>query len=232
MAGPKRKPIEREADYVIVADLYRKGWTMRDIASEITRRRPYSLSYSQVKHDLDKILKRWREKQSKYLEDFIVIQIQQIQLMKKECWKEYERSKHPTKKISEKRKVVISTGVHRVKGYEDLHAFELDSIFADGTKALDEAKQKNNSLDDVEIQLTDLSKAVGVEINQDVQLTERLGDHKWIELVAKLMEQEARLLGFYNADKVVTTETTIVVKLPDPISQNSYLPDSQTDEQN
>ncbi len=228
---PKRSKTEREADRVIVADLYKRNWNMREIAKEISRRRPYSISHVTVKYDLDAVLKRWREKQSAYIENFVVLQVQQIQALKKECWAEYLRSKNPTKKINEKRQAIISTGIHDIKNPEDLHALELDYIFDDDTGALDEAKAKRQSLEDVEIHFTDLSKAVGVEVNQTVQVTERLGNPKYLDLMAKLMDQEARLLGFYNNENITPTTSVVIVNMPAPESPNRYIPLDHQNEQ-
>lgn len=223
----KRTKIEREADLVVIADLYKRSWTFRQIAEELTKRRSYSLSYVMVKHDLDLVLSRWKEKQSAYIENFVVLQVQQIQAMKQECWSEYLRSKNPSKKIVEKRQAIVNAGIHKIKNPEDLHDLELDYIFDDNTSALEEAKKNNQSLDEVEIHFTDLSPYSGVEVDQTVQINDRLGNPKYLELMAKLMDQEARLLGFYNTDNVTPTTSVVIVKMPEPMSKESFIPDAQ-----
>lgn len=224
--GNKRTKTEREADLTAIAELYKRGWSMRAIASEVSKRRAYSITFAQVKYDLDDIFKRWREKQKQYIDNFVTVQLKQIQIMKQELWSEYLRSKKPMKKLFEKREAVIHTGVHAINPKEDLAEIELEEIFSDSTKPV---VSTPSELEEVEPFMTDLNESNRVDVVQSIQHVERLGNPKYLELVAKLMEQEAKLLGFYNSDKLDSNTTVVIVKVPEPSSQEDYTPLGQHD---
>lgn len=230
MAAPKRNKTEREADLVVIADLYRRNWSMRQIAAELSNRRPYTLTDSTIKHDLDLILSRWKEKQAQYIENFIVVQLDQIAAIKKELWEEYQRSKQPTKKIKEKRTAVNVNNIHAMKQPEELIDFELDFLFDDVTTK--PKKKTQTSLDQVEIRFTDLSTTAGAEVDQSVEVEERIGNPKFLELLGKFMDQEARLLGFYNTDNITPTTSVVIVNMPTPESKKTYIPIDQNVEDN
>jgi len=229
MAAPKRNKTEREADLVVIADLYRRSWSMRQIAAEVSRRRTYTLTDSTIKHDLDLILSRWKEKQAQYIDNFIVVQLEQIAAMKKELWEEYIRSKNPTRKIKEKRNALNVKNIHASKEPEDLVDLELDYIFMNDT-----SKPRPNAtpLDTVEIHFTDLSDSSGVEVDQTLEVSENIGNPKFLELIGKFMDQEARLLGFYNMDNITPTMSVVIVNVPKPASKEIFTPlDQNFDEE-
>lgn len=218
----KREKIEREDDLVIVANLYKRNWTIRAIAAELTKRRPYSISPSQVKYDLDAIISRWKEKQKKYIDNFITIQLEQIAALKEEAWKEYIRSKSPTKSIKEKREAIVNTGIHSIKQAEDISDIELDAIFDDSI-AIETKTAEQRSLENVEVKFTDLSQTT-VEVDQVVQVTERLGNPKYLDLIQRLMDQECKLLGIYKTDDLGNNTSVVIIQTPPPESKEQYMP--------
>jgi hypothetical protein len=227
--GGKRTKTEREKDLVVVADLYRRGWTFKMIAEKVSAIRDYSISYVTVKHDFDLVLARWRKKHSAYLEHFIVSQVEQIAALKRECWKEYEKSKDPKRSIKETRKAVIKPSLrHRFKP-DDLLDFQLEDIFGDNVREEKEELKKIDTIKNIDMQFTDLNKefeeAGEIEINQTLEYTEKTGDAKYLELIRKLMDQESKLLGFTSGKEIkTTTNNTIIVSMPAPETQDIYLP--------
>lgn len=219
----KRTKLQREEDMVAIADLYKRGWTMRKILARINDSRPYSLSLGSIKNDIDRVLKRWREKQSSYIDNFITVQIEQIQEMKRELWNEYLRSKKSLKSVKEKRKAIVRYSSQLLVPEEDLSELELDLIMGGNTE---KPKDLTEEFTNIEIHFTDLSKEESgmVEVDQTIQATEKLGNPRYLELLAKLMEQEARLLGFYNTDNITPTTSVVIVNMPAPMSQQEFTP--------
>ena len=220
----KRTKAEREADLVVIADLYRRGCTQKQIATLVTSKRSYSISHVTVKNDLDLIFKRWREKQAKYIDNFLVAQLSQIQALKAEAWKEYEKRKLPKKRIKESRKGVTSLTVKPLRKTDDIIEEEFEEIEAifdqHNTEELTEVK---GELDNIDIQFTDLSPYMGIEVTQDIEVSERTGDPRYLDLISKLMEQEAKLLGFYKNDTSATNTSVIVVNMPEPVNKNKFI---------
>jgi len=233
--GGKRTKGEREKDLVIVADLYRRGWTYKAIAEKISELREYSITYVTVKHDFDLVLRRWRSKQENYLEHFIAVQLSQIAALKRECWSEYEKSKNPSRSIKETRKAVIKPSMKHRRKQEDLLDFELDDMFGDNLRPETEKLKRLDTIKNIDMKFTNLDEefeeAGEVEINQTLEYSETTGDIKYLETIRKLMDQEAKLLGFVNGDNVTNTNTTntIIVNMPEPENQADYLPENQSD---
>lgn len=228
-----RSKVQREQDLVVIADLYRRGWSLRQIAAEITARRPYSLSYSMVKVDLDRVLSQWREQQVQYVDNFITIEFERIESMKSELMQEYIRSKQPTKLVSERRKAMldIPTHIHNNKKAENLAEDDMDSIFDTTPKLLPKNKEGVvTGLDSIDVVFTSMSSVESVYVDQNMQMTENLGNPRYLELIAKLIDQQAKLLavGVYGKGEVATTSSVIVVNMPAP--QALTLEDQDHDE--
>ena len=213
MARRKRTKTEREADLALIAEMRKRCVPYRRIAEHLTSIRSYSLTHVTIKRDVDTVLKRWRDKQSEYIENFIATQLQQIQEMKREAWAEYARSKTPLKYMTERRKMISVEGVNTKKDAELLMGFVSEEL----SNLLDEVEVKPepkevNSLDDVLVEFRDLKDLSGaIEIEQNVKVVERLGNPKYLDLVSKLLDQEAKLLGFYKDDTPDKTHTSVVV---------------------
>jgi len=211
----QRTKIQREADLIVVADLYRRNWSMRQIAEQICARRDYKIGYVTIHKDVELIISRWRKQQATYIENFVLLQIEQIGELKRELWNEYLRSKTSLKRFKEKRKGVLTK--------EDLIDLEMDAIF--DTITSDQIRNKRpNPAGSIEIHFTDLSNAKALEVDQTIEEHERLGDPKYLELIARLMEQESRLLGFYNTDNITPTASVIIVTTPATKNLNEYKP--------
>lgn len=87
MIKKKRTNAEREADLVRVSELYVKGYNYQQIADNL------SLTRRQVEKDVSALMTRW---QHSYVEDihmYKVAELEKINLIEKEAWVAWERSK-------------------------------------------------------------------------------------------------------------------------------------------
>lgn len=91
--------IEIQQRLNIIAPLYRKGWTEREITAEIRKRldRP---SYNQAHADIQRLLKEWREERLEDTEEKITSEVARLKLVIREAWSAWERSKENSRQKS------------------------------------------------------------------------------------------------------------------------------------
>jgi hypothetical protein len=94
MAAKKRTRGEREADMVNISQLYIQGWSHQAITNKLNAERHYTLTRSQISHDIQCILDRWRKA---YLVDVNEAQIRELARLdelENQYWQAWERSQH------------------------------------------------------------------------------------------------------------------------------------------
>ena len=76
----------------IIAPLYRKGWTEREITAEVRKRldRP---KYNQAHCDIQRLLKEWREERLTDTDEKITSEVARLKLVIREAWEAWEKSK-------------------------------------------------------------------------------------------------------------------------------------------
>lgn len=84
--------IDIEQRLQIIAPLYRKGWTEKEITEEIRRRldRP---KYNQAHADIQRLLKEWQDERLEDTEAKITAEVARLKLVIKEAWEMWEKSK-------------------------------------------------------------------------------------------------------------------------------------------
>ncbi len=97
MAERKRTQFQRENDYVRISEWYLRGWRQLDIAAEL------GLSFQQISYDIKTIQRRWREKTAINLDQAKSRELERIDLLEREYWAAWERSK--TEKTKAKREL-------------------------------------------------------------------------------------------------------------------------------
>ncbi|MDR3245007.1 MAG: hypothetical protein LBT50_01080 [Prevotellaceae bacterium] len=89
----------------IVAELYKKGWSYRQIQTEVIRRLGLkSYSKSVIHSDVQKLLAEWRENRIENIDNAIQLELERIDDTIRELWAQWEKSKEDYKKTSNKRK--------------------------------------------------------------------------------------------------------------------------------
>ena len=78
----------------IVAPLWRKGWTMKEIRDEVMKRLGLeTLGVKTVWSDVQRLIKEWQDERLENTEDRITAELARIDLVIKEAWTAWEKSK-------------------------------------------------------------------------------------------------------------------------------------------
>ena len=93
-AGNEKAKRKREGRLVIVAELYKKGYSCRQISEEGMKRLDLaSYSTSVVHRDIQVLLKEWRSGRLEDMDDAIQLELERIDDTVRELWGQWERSK-------------------------------------------------------------------------------------------------------------------------------------------
>jgi len=104
-AQQKTRKQLKEARLEIVADLYKRAYTLRDIRKEVMKRldlQTYSLKT--VHNDVQTLLAEWREHRLEDTDLAVQLELQRIDDTIRELWDQWEKSKKDYKKKTNKRK--------------------------------------------------------------------------------------------------------------------------------
>lgn len=85
--GPKRTPMQREADLLKIAEWYCQGWGIKKIAEKI------GVSFQQISNDLVELRKRWKERASGSIEEQKLAELAKIDNLERVYWEQFEASK-------------------------------------------------------------------------------------------------------------------------------------------
>jgi hypothetical protein len=89
----------------IVAELYKRGYSIRKIQSEVMKRLNLeSYSTHTVHKDIHSLLDEWRENRLENTDHAIQLELERIDDTVRELWEQWEKSKQDYEKTSEKKK--------------------------------------------------------------------------------------------------------------------------------
>lgn len=101
----KQRRQVKEGRLAIVAQLYKRGYTVRAIRAEVMRRLDLSTySVSTVHGDIKSLLKEWRESRLEDMDDALQLELTRIDDTVRELWEQWEKSKEDYTKTQRKRK--------------------------------------------------------------------------------------------------------------------------------
>lgn len=106
--GWKRKRRQREADLPEIARLWARGLSLQEIASEISKNRPYSLSFQTISKDVRTNIERWKESIIADVGEMRAGELARINQIEREAWEAWEKSKQ----IAERKITGRKTGSH------------------------------------------------------------------------------------------------------------------------
>ena len=88
----RKRQMEIEVRLNIIAPLYLKGWTEKEITKEVRRviDRP---TYNQAHADIQSLLQCWRSERLTDVDDKITMEVRRLNNVIKEAWEAWERSK-------------------------------------------------------------------------------------------------------------------------------------------
>lgn len=101
----KQRRQEKEGRLTIVAQLYKRGYTVRAIREEVMRRLDLpTYSVSTVHRDITSLLKEWRDSRLEDMDDALQLELTRIDDTVRELWEQWEKSKEDYIKTQRKRK--------------------------------------------------------------------------------------------------------------------------------
>lgn len=101
----KQRRQVKEGRLVIVAELYKKGYSIRAIRAEVISRLALpSYSVATVHSDIKSLLKEWREGRLDDMDDALQLELTRIDDTVRELWGQWEKSKEDYTKTQRKRK--------------------------------------------------------------------------------------------------------------------------------
>lgn len=95
---------EREHDLTLIAELYTKGRSYREIAHEVSQRTGRSITHTTVSNEIKKLLKEWEASRNEIIDHQKFIELAKIDRLEKTYWDGYEKSCQPVKKSTTKKK--------------------------------------------------------------------------------------------------------------------------------
>jgi hypothetical protein len=114
MSVPRKTQVarqKREARREIVAELYRKGYSIRQICKEVKRRLDLtSCSTKSIHDDIQALLTEWREARIEDTDQAIQLELARIDNILQELWAQWEKSKQDFTRTEEKRRGAPNRG--------------------------------------------------------------------------------------------------------------------------
>lgn len=93
-AGNEKAKRKREGRLPIIAQLYRRGYSYRQIRSEVMARLDLdTYSIGTLHNDIKYLLSQWRESRLEDMDDAIQLELQRIDEAVRELWSQWEQSK-------------------------------------------------------------------------------------------------------------------------------------------
>lgn len=165
MARRKRMKDYRQAQIArleIISGLYKRGYSFREIRSEVMKRldlETYSLET--VHKDISRLLEEWREQRIDKVEQVVQLELQRNDDIIKEAWQAWDKSKTDYERKSAKQQGLPT-------------------------------RTEDNSEGGIST----------TKIEQSKELVIRYGDPRYLDLILKVQERNAKLLGYDSPIKV------------------------------
>lgn len=93
MSNTSKRNHIKQGRMVIVAELYKRGWTIRRIAAEVSARMNITCSTRTVWNDVQDLLKEWRETRIDDVDARLQLELERIDDCVSELWDQWEKSK-------------------------------------------------------------------------------------------------------------------------------------------
>ena len=89
----KRTPSQKAADAVLIEHWHVRGKTPRQIVELLAAERPYRLSHSQIKQDLQGLAEQWRREAQVIIAEAVASELKGLKAQEDELWIAWEQSK-------------------------------------------------------------------------------------------------------------------------------------------
>jgi hypothetical protein len=173
----------REARYEIESELYKKGYSIRMIRTEVMRRLNLEkLSTQTVFADVKRLLEEWRKYRLGNIDQAVQLELERIDDTVRELWEQWEKSKTDYSITTDKqkgapKKVQQAVGAPRI-GFN--------------TKTAQD--QANNAQ-------TDEERIKTYNVEKTVRNVVALGDVSYISEIRQQLAERRKLLGLYAPEK-------------------------------
>lgn len=124
---------ERQDDLNLIAELYTKGRSYREIAFEVNERQGRKITHQTVSNEIKKLLKEWEKSRNEIIDHQKFVELAKIDRLEKTYWDGYEKSCQPVKKSSTKKKGSVK-GVNDIEMTSNEETRVGDPRFLDGIK--------------------------------------------------------------------------------------------------
>lgn len=165
MARRKRMKDYRQAQLArleIISGLYKRGYSFREIRSEVMKRLDLdTYSLETVHKDITRMLEEWREQRIDRIDQVVQLELQRNDDIIKEAWQAWDKSKTDYERKSAKQQGLPT---------------------------------RSDDNTDGGISTT--------KIEQSKELVIRYGDPRYLDLILKVQERNAKLLGYDSPIKV------------------------------
>lgn len=122
----KKRRQQREARLEIVAGLYKRGCTVREIRKEVMRRLDLATySLSTVNSDIKSLLAEWRENRLDDMDAALTLELERINATVRELWQQWEKSKEDYTATQRKRRGAPSRR-NNENGNNDIRTFSVE----------------------------------------------------------------------------------------------------------
>ena len=187
-AQQQRRNQFKAARLEIVAQLYKRGYSIRAIRAEVMRRLDLATYSTQTVHkDVQTLLKEWRESRLEDIDDALQLELTRIDDTVQELWEQWEKSKEDYTKTQRKRK---GAPARKRKG------------------APARNNQDNDDNDDNDGGIRTFS------VEEKTQQVIMLGNPAYIAEIRQQLAERRKLLGLYAAEKRNITEEVTVHRSP------------------
>lgn len=101
----KKRRQMKEGRLEVIAQLYKRGFTIRAIKAELMKRFDLkALSTATIHRDIQTLISEWRESRLANIDDALQLELSRIDDIVKELWEQWEKSKEDYTRTQRKRK--------------------------------------------------------------------------------------------------------------------------------
>ena len=101
----KKRRQMKEGRLEVIAQLYKRGFTIRAIKAELMKRFDLkALSTATIHRDIQTLINEWRESRLANIDDALQLELSRIDDIVKELWEQWEKSKEDYTRTQRKRK--------------------------------------------------------------------------------------------------------------------------------
>lgn len=171
----------REARLPIVAELYKKGLSIRAIREEVNRRLDMGVSVRTIHNDIKLLLKEWRDSRIGDIDELVSLELERINDCVAELWDQWEKSKENYKRVTNSRVGVPS-------------------------ELMDNGKKKKGRRGGDAVDSEEENKIVTVKNEQSDTNVVALGNPAYMAEIRQQLAERRKLLGLYdNSSRVDIT---------------------------